>query len=184
MTTWYGRWARPGRGPTDRAVGRARPAVALYPRPHGQRPSGGYSREGKSDATYALVIADQARMRRDLQVLRPRDEATVELGVLTARQADVVADRARSVAPAAALLTGNRDPIRIVIGVVVVVVIATGVVGGVTYEHSRSTATTTAQTAISALTVAGSDKYPASVDRANATVSGGSADGECHVNAH
>jgi hypothetical protein len=32
--------------------------------------------EGKTDARDAAIIADQARMRRDLQPLRPGDEIT------------------------------------------------------------------------------------------------------------
>jgi transposase len=43
------------------------------------------------------VIADQARMRRDLQPLRAGDEITVELRILTARRADLVADRTRAI---------------------------------------------------------------------------------------
>ena len=42
-------------------------------------------------------MADQARMRRDLQPLRPGDEITVELRILTARRADLVADRTRAI---------------------------------------------------------------------------------------
>jgi transposase len=57
--------------------------------------SGGYRGEGKSDAKDAAVIADQARMRRDLQPLRPGDELTVELQILTSRRTDLVADRTR-----------------------------------------------------------------------------------------
>jgi transposase len=35
-------------------------------------------------------------MRRDLQPLRPGDEITVQLRILTARRADLVADRTRA----------------------------------------------------------------------------------------
>jgi transposase len=56
-----------------------------------------YRGEGKTDARDALVIADQARMRRDLNLLRPHDEATIELKVLTGRRADLVCDRTRAV---------------------------------------------------------------------------------------
>ena len=59
------------------------------------RASGAYRGEGKTDARDAAVIADQARMRRDLQPLRPGDEITTELKLLTARRADLVADRTR-----------------------------------------------------------------------------------------
>jgi transposase len=59
--------------------------------------SGSYRGDAKSDAKDAAIIADQARMRRDLQPLRPGDEITVELRILTARRADLVADRTRAI---------------------------------------------------------------------------------------
>ena len=59
--------------------------------------SGGYRGEGKTDAKDAAVIADQARVRRDLAVLRPGDELTVELRILTSRRTDLVADRTRAI---------------------------------------------------------------------------------------
>jgi transposase len=59
--------------------------------------SGGYRGEGKTDAKDAAVIADQARMRRDLQPLRPGDDIAVELRILTSRRADLVADRTRAI---------------------------------------------------------------------------------------
>jgi transposase len=59
--------------------------------------SAGYRGDGKSDAKDAAVIADQARMRRDLQPLRPGDDIAVELRILTARRADLVADRTRAI---------------------------------------------------------------------------------------
>ncbi len=40
---------------------------------------GGYRGDGKTDAKDAAVIADQARMRRDLQPLRPGDDIAVDL---------------------------------------------------------------------------------------------------------
>jgi transposase len=61
------------------------------------RASGSYRGEGKTDARDALVIADQARMRRDLNPLRPGSEAIVELKLLTARRSDLVCDRTRAV---------------------------------------------------------------------------------------
>jgi transposase len=61
------------------------------------RAAGSYRGEGKSDARDAAIIADQARMRRDLLPIRPGDEITVELKTLTARRADLVADRTRAV---------------------------------------------------------------------------------------
>lgn len=59
--------------------------------------SGGYRGEGKTDAKDAAVIADQARMRRDLQLLLPGDDIAVELRILTSRRTDLVADRTRAI---------------------------------------------------------------------------------------
>jgi transposase len=59
--------------------------------------SGGYRGDGKTDAKDAAIIADQARMRRDLQPLRPGDDITVELRILTSRRTDLVADRTRAI---------------------------------------------------------------------------------------
>ncbi len=59
--------------------------------------SGSYRGEGKTDAKDAAIIADQARMRRDLQPLRPRDDIAVELRILTARRTDLTADRTRTI---------------------------------------------------------------------------------------
>jgi transposase len=56
----------------------------------------GYRGEGKTDARDARVIADQARMRRDLPQLRPGDGLVAELRLLTARRADLVGDRTRA----------------------------------------------------------------------------------------
>jgi transposase len=69
------------------------------------RAAGGYRGEGKTDARDAAVIADQARMRRDLAPLRPGDEITTELKLLTARRADLVADRTRVINRLRGLLT-------------------------------------------------------------------------------
>ncbi len=61
------------------------------------RASDAYRGEGKTDARDAYVIADQARMRRDLRPIRPGDEAAIELRLLTGRRADLVEDRTRAV---------------------------------------------------------------------------------------
>ncbi len=61
------------------------------------RASASYRGEGKTDAKDAFVIADQARMRRDLGPLRPGDEIAVDLRTLTTRRADLVADRTRQI---------------------------------------------------------------------------------------
>lgn len=56
-----------------------------------------YRGEGKTDAKDAAVIADQARMRTDLQPLRAGDEVSTGLRLLTARRADKSADRVRAI---------------------------------------------------------------------------------------
>lgn len=55
-----------------------------------------YRGEGKTDARDAHVIADQARMRHDLPVLRPGEDLVAELRLLTAQRADLVGDRTRT----------------------------------------------------------------------------------------
>lgn len=70
------------------------------------RAAGAYRGEGKTDARDAAVIADQARMRRDLYSPRLVDEITVGLALLTACRADLVADRTQAVNRLRALLTG------------------------------------------------------------------------------
>lgn len=57
-----------------------------------------YRGDGKTDAKDAAVIADQARMRRDLQPFRQRDEITVNLRLLYARRTDLAMDRTRALA--------------------------------------------------------------------------------------
>ncbi|MEU3620472.1 IS110 family transposase [Streptomyces sp. NPDC006872] len=59
--------------------------------------SRGYRGDGKTDAKDAYVIADQARMRRDLQPLQEWDEIAVDLKILTARRYDLAADRTRAI---------------------------------------------------------------------------------------
>jgi transposase len=61
------------------------------------RASAGYRGMGKTDAKDAVVIADQARMRRDLAVIKADDEHAVELRILTSRRADLSADRTRRI---------------------------------------------------------------------------------------
>ena len=70
------------------------------------RAAAGYRGEGKTDARDAAIIADQARMRRDLTPLPPGDTLTVELQLLTSRRADLVADRTRAINRLRGLLTG------------------------------------------------------------------------------
>ncbi|NUK33308.1 IS110 family transposase [Streptomyces lunaelactis] len=59
--------------------------------------SRGYRGDGKTDAKDAYVIADQARMRRDLQPLQEWDEIAVDLKILTARRYNLAADRTRAI---------------------------------------------------------------------------------------
>ncbi|WP_137816980.1 IS110 family transposase [Gandjariella thermophila] len=59
--------------------------------------AGMYRGDGKTDAKDAAVIADQARMRRDLHVVHTGDPISVELRILTGRRADLVADRTRTI---------------------------------------------------------------------------------------
>ncbi|MDF3294429.1 IS110 family transposase [Streptomyces sp. RB6PN23] len=61
------------------------------------RASATYKGEGKTDAKDAFVIADQARVRRDLGLLRTGDEIAVDLRTLTTRRLDVVFDRTRQI---------------------------------------------------------------------------------------
>ena len=56
-----------------------------------------YRGDGKTDAKDAAVIADQARMRHDLQTLRTGDEISADLRILTARRADMAEDRTRAI---------------------------------------------------------------------------------------
>lgn len=61
------------------------------------RAAAGYRGEGKTDARDAFVIADQARVRRDLGLLRPGDDIAVDLRILTGHRLDVVFDRTRQI---------------------------------------------------------------------------------------
>jgi transposase len=59
--------------------------------------SGAYRGEAKTDAKDAVIIADQARTRRDVSLMRQADEVTAELRLLSARREDLVHDRTRAV---------------------------------------------------------------------------------------
>jgi transposase len=59
--------------------------------------SAAYRGDGKTDAKDAGIIADQARMRRDLIEFRHRDAITVDLRILCSRRTDVSADRGRAI---------------------------------------------------------------------------------------
>lgn len=56
-----------------------------------------YRGDGKTDAKDARIIADQARMRTDLQPVRRADPIATDLRLLTARRTDVVCDRVRAI---------------------------------------------------------------------------------------
>ena len=56
-----------------------------------------YRGEGKTDAKDAAIIADQARMRRDLRLLRLDDPTIAELQMLTTHRADLAGDRTRAI---------------------------------------------------------------------------------------
>ena len=49
-----------------------------------------YRGDGKTDAKDARIIADQARMRTDLQPLRGGDQISTDLRLLTSRRTDLV----------------------------------------------------------------------------------------------
>jgi transposase len=59
--------------------------------------SASYRGDGKSDAKDAFVIADQARMRRDLQPPHRGNEIAVDLRILTSRRLYLTADRTRAI---------------------------------------------------------------------------------------
>ncbi|MGH3340046.1 MAG: IS110 family transposase [Propionibacteriaceae bacterium] len=56
-----------------------------------------YRGDGKTDAKDARIIADQARMRTDLQPVRGADQISVDLRMLTARRTDLICDRVRAI---------------------------------------------------------------------------------------
>ena len=56
-----------------------------------------YRGDGKTDAKDARIIADQARMRTDLQPVRGSDQISTDLRLLTARRTDLVYDRVRTI---------------------------------------------------------------------------------------
>jgi len=56
-----------------------------------------YRGDGKTDAKDARIIADQARMRLDLQPVRSGDQISTDLRLLTSRRTDLVCDRVRAI---------------------------------------------------------------------------------------
>lgn len=65
----------------------------------------GYRGEGKTDAKDAAIIADQARMRRDLHPVRVPDETAAALRILTGYRTDRMRDRTRTINRIRALLS-------------------------------------------------------------------------------
>ena len=61
------------------------------------RASDTYRGESKTDARDARVIADQARMRRDLSELKPGEEEVAQLRILLGRRRDLVIDQNRTI---------------------------------------------------------------------------------------
>jgi transposase len=61
------------------------------------RISEAYRGEGKTDAKDAAIIADQARMRRDLRELRLEDTTIAELRIMTTHRANLAAERTRTI---------------------------------------------------------------------------------------
>ena len=56
-----------------------------------------YRGDGKTDAKDARIIADQARMRTDLQLVRSADQISIDLRLLTSRRTDLIYDRVRAI---------------------------------------------------------------------------------------
>lgn len=56
-----------------------------------------YRGDGKTDAKDARIIADQARMRTDLQPVRGADQIAVDVRLLTSHRIDVIRDRVRAI---------------------------------------------------------------------------------------
>jgi transposase len=92
---------------TDLNTGGAALLIALLA-DHGQQPlyipgrvvhhaAATYRGGGKTDAKDARIIADQARMRTDLQPVRGGDQISTDLRLLTARRTDLVFDRVRAI---------------------------------------------------------------------------------------
>lgn len=69
------------------------------------RMSGAFAGEGKSDAKDARVIAETARLRRDLTAVESPDELVAELSRLVAHRADLMADWVRGINRLRELLT-------------------------------------------------------------------------------
>jgi transposase len=69
------------------------------------RMSGAFAGEGKTDAKDARIIAETARLRRDLNQVNAPDELVAELSMLVGHRADLMADWVRGVNRLRDLLT-------------------------------------------------------------------------------
>ncbi|KAA9159454.1 IS110 family transposase [Amycolatopsis acidicola] len=85
---------------------RAGARVVYVPGRMVNRAADSYRGEAKTDARDALVIADQARMRRDCTTLVPPAELVAELATLVTHRGDAVGDRARLITRLRVHLTG------------------------------------------------------------------------------
>jgi transposase len=68
--------------------------------------SSAYTGEGKTDAKDAYVIAETARIRRDLTVIDQGTDLVRNLAVLTGHRSDLIADRVRMINRLRDLMTG------------------------------------------------------------------------------
>jgi transposase len=68
--------------------------------------SAAFAGEGKTDAKDAYVIAQTARMRRDLTAIDAESDLVRNLSMLTAHRADLIADRVRMINRLRDLMTG------------------------------------------------------------------------------
>lgn len=107
------------------------------------RGSDSYRGQGKTDARDARAIADQARMGRDLQPIRP-DDVTVELRLLTDRHVGLVAERTRAINRLRSLLTGMFPVLEraLDLGTSGAVVLLTGYQAPVAIRHTGQRRTT------------------------------------------
>jgi transposase len=71
------------------------------------RMAGAFAGQAKADPKDAVVIAQTARLRRDLGAARPRHELVAELAVLVGHRRDLLADWVRSVSRLRGLLTSS-----------------------------------------------------------------------------
>lgn len=62
-----------------------------------RRASADHRGQGRTDEKDPFVIADQARMRKDLGPLRPGDDIAVDLRTLIGLRTDLVNDRTRQI---------------------------------------------------------------------------------------